>query len=87
MKDNSGYKSAATRRKAQMIEQLGGEEAYKNYFRELARRSAQSPTRQKGVHKGGFSYMSKDKLKEVSSIGGTRAKEARMRQNESNNEA
>ncbi len=52
-----------------MLEKFGSEEAIKAEMKRRQEKSMLNPNRQKGVHKGGFSRMDKDTLKEVSKKG------------------
>ena len=45
-------------------------EANPNHFKDMQAKSMLNPNRQKGVHKGGFSYMTPKQLEAVSRKGG-----------------
>lgn len=68
------YKEAALRRRQALIDKLGSEEAVSEYYREIGKKSASHPNRTKGTAKGGFNYMSKEKLSEVARLGGKKSR-------------
>ena len=59
-------------KRQRMIERLGSEEAVKEYYRNLQKKSRE--TYVKNGAKGGFRGMSPERLSEISSLGGKASK-------------
>ena len=68
------YKEAAVKRRQALVDKLGSEEAVSEYYRQIGKKSAAHPNRAKGTAKGGFNYMSKEKLTKVATLGGKNSK-------------
>lgn len=48
------------------IEKYGSKEAVYEHYKAMQQKSMLNPSKQKGNHKGGFNYMTKEQLKDIS---------------------